>query len=100
MTGELYRVNPGDQTQAARDVDTAWNAISDQLSTINGAAESLINQWDPGTAARIQYEERQRNWQKAADEMQNSLQDFKTSLTKVAGISSDTEGLACKTVGS
>jgi len=81
------------QEEAAGFVGKAISKIQSELDTINTETQALLARWKDSTS-QAEYNARQTTWTKAANEVVRVLGDFQASLTKAAGISSDTEGAA------
>lgn len=66
--------------QAASDIQAALNKLSSDLDELNSDAQPLVQTWSgPAQAA---YNERQRTWTNAANDLAHILRDIQKALTE------------------
>jgi WXG100 family type VII secretion target len=86
--GQLL-VNFGALSQASGDIQKALNALQSQLDQLERDAGPLVSTWDG--LAQAAYQERQRKWQTAANELSEILRHIKIAVDDSATDYQDTE---------
>jgi WXG100 family type VII secretion target len=71
-------VNFGQLQAAAGHIDTAINSLHTNLSDLQNEAKPLIATWDG--IAQAAYQQRQQQWNSAAQDITNLLQSIKKAL--------------------
>ncbi|MDQ3734968.1 MAG: hypothetical protein M3400_13430 [Actinomycetota bacterium] len=95
MTAQDYAASWTAQDEAAGFIGKAIGTINGHLDTINTETQALLSTWND-SESQTEYNRRQSTWTAAATEIVRVLESFKTSMNKVAGVSSDTEKAAAK----
>jgi WXG100 family type VII secretion target len=75
-------VNFAAMQQASVDIQSALNALTNQLAELERDAAPLVATWDG--AAREAYDVRQARWRGAADDLSRILRDIKVALDESA----------------
>lgn len=89
MDNGLLLVNFGALSQASGDIQKALNELRSQLDQLERDAGPLVSTWDG--AAQAAYQERQRKWQTAANELSEILRHVKIAVDESAADYQDTE---------
>lgn len=89
MSGGQYRVNWGQQQEAASMVSSTVASMDSQLADLNSQVNNLIGTWD--SDAQEAYRARQDQWNGASTRIKEALQAFVNGLNSAADTSSGTE---------
>jgi WXG100 family type VII secretion target len=92
MNDGLLLVNFGALAQAGADIQKALNELQSQLGQLERDAGKLVATWDG--PARSAYEERQRRWQTAADDLSAILRNIQGAVAESAADFQNTERTA------
>ena len=79
---DVMIVNFAAMQQASVDIQSALNALTNQLAELERDAAPLVATWDG--AAREAYDVRQARWRGAADDLSRILRDIKVALDESA----------------
>lgn len=97
MSGLDYQASWTAQDSAGSDISTAVSSLEDSLAEINSQTDALLALWQ-NSDSESTFVERQTQWTKAAEQIRDVLNDFSKSMHQSAGISSDTEAAATRTM--
>lgn len=97
MSGLDYQASWTAQDGAGADIGNAVSSLQDSLAEINSQTDALLALWN-NSDSESTFVDRQTQWTKAAEQIRDVLNEFKTSMHTSAGISSDTEAAAARTM--
>jgi 6 kDa early secretory antigenic target len=89
MNDGLLLVNFGALQQASVDIDRALNTLTTELERLEQEGARLKSTWSG--AAQEAYDERQRRWQAASQDLQTILRQIKGAVEQSAADYQDTE---------
>lgn len=87
--GDQYRVNWGQQQEAASMVGSTVATMDSQLADLNSQINNLMATWD--SDAQEAYRARQEQWNSASTRIKEALQAFVNGLNSAADTSQGTE---------
>ena len=92
MNDGLLLVNFGALSQASTDIQKALNELQSQLGQLEQDGGKLVATWEG--PARAAYEERQRRWQTAANDLSAILRNIQVAVNESAAEYQNTERAA------
>lgn len=79
---DFTSVNAGAMQQGIADLNTAYKALTEQLSTLEGQLNSSLAQWDG--AARSAYTQAKAEWDAAANHMGDVIAKMQQVMTQIS----------------
>ncbi|MEV4758202.1 WXG100 family type VII secretion target [Micromonospora sp. NPDC049559] len=79
---DILVVNFASLQKASEDIQRALNALQGQLTQLDDDARPLVQTWE-GEAQQA-YDQRQRQWTSASQDLQTMLQDIKRAVDESA----------------
>lgn len=79
---DFTSVNAGAMQQGIADLNTAYKALTEQLSTLEGQLNASLAQWDG--AARAAYTQAKAEWDAAANHMGDVIAKMQQVMTQIS----------------